>query len=132
MKIQAWREWWSKSHGSASVGSYDPREAHVFEGWSAGWEAAEAQSQLEILHLKAQLLRIGNHEGAYKAAFLAGQMSRPVKTFSGGKPNYVIPQETQGSAQVSPAEFIHIVEGKEGLTGNPIIWAQWPTKEKDT
>jgi hypothetical protein len=94
MKIQAWRDWWSKTHGNVPAGSYDPREAHVFEGWSAGWEAAEAQSQLEILHLKAQLLRVGNHEGAYKAAYLAGQMSRPVKTFSGGKPNYVIPQET--------------------------------------
>jgi len=75
MKIQAWRDWWSKTYGNAPSGSYDPREAHVFEGWSAGWEAAEAQSQLEITHLKAQLLRIGNHEGAYKAAYLAGQMS---------------------------------------------------------
>jgi hypothetical protein len=33
------------------------------------------QCQLEIMHLKAQLLRVGNHEGAYKAAYLAGQMS---------------------------------------------------------
>jgi hypothetical protein len=120
MKIQAWREWWSKSHGNAPAGSYDPQEAHVFEGWSAGWEAAEAQSQLEILHLKAQLLRVGNHEGAYKAAYLAGQMSVN-KTTS-------VP-ETQSPAQVSPAEFIHIVEGKENLTGNPVIWAQWPRKE---
>jgi hypothetical protein len=131
MKIQQWREWWSKARGNASVGTYDTREALVFDGWSAGWDAAEAQSQLEIMHLKAQLLRVGNHEGAYKAAFLAGQMSKTVKTFSGGEPNYVIPQETKGSAQVSPAEFIHIVEGKEDLTGNPLIWAQWPTKEKE-
>jgi hypothetical protein len=131
MKIQQWREWWSKARGNASVGTYDTREALVFDGWSAGWDAAEAQSQLEIMHLKAQLLRVGNHEGAYKAAFLAGQMSKTVKTFSGGEPNYVIPQETKGSAQVSPAEFIHIVEGKEDLTGNPIIWSQWPTKEKE-
>jgi len=122
MKIQAWRDWWSKTHGNAPAGSYDPREAHVFEGWSAGWEAAEAQSQLEILHLKAQLLRVGNHEGAYKAAYLAGQMSVN-KTTS-------VP-ETQNPAQVSPAEFIHIVEGKENLTGNPVIWAQWPRKDKE-
>jgi hypothetical protein len=130
MKIQAWREWWSKAHGSAPAGSYDPREAHVFEGWSAGWDAAETQSQLEIMHLKAQLLRVGNHEGAYKAAYLAGQMSKQVKTFSGGKPNYVIPPETQGPALVNPAEFIHIVQEKEDLTGTPIIWAQWPNEEK--
>jgi hypothetical protein len=95
MKIQAWKDWWSKTHGNVPAGSYDPREALVFDGWSAGWEAAEAQSQLEITHLKAQLLRVGNHEGAYKAAYLAGQMSKPVKTFSGGKPNYVIPPETK-------------------------------------
>ena len=75
MKIQQWREWWSKTHGSAPAGSYDPREAHVFEGWSAGWDAAEAQSQLEIMHLKAQLLRVGNQQDVLKAAYLAGQMS---------------------------------------------------------
>lgn len=75
MKIQAWRDWWSKARGNAPVGTYDTREALVFDGWSAGWDAAEAQSRLEIMHLKAQLLRIGNHEGAYKAAYLAGQMS---------------------------------------------------------
>jgi hypothetical protein len=121
MKIQQWREWWSKSHGNAPAGSYDPREAHVFEGWSAGWEAAEAQSQLEILHLKAQLLRVGNHEGAYKAAYLAGQMSV-------NKTNAA--PETRSPAQVNPAEFIHIVSKKEDLTGNPIIWAQWPNKER--
>ena len=131
MKIQAWRDWWSKARGNASVGTYDMREALVFDGWSAGWDAAEAQSQLEIMHLKAQLLRVGNHEGAYKAAFLAGQMSKTVKTFSGGEPNYVIPQETKGSAQVSPAEFIHIVEGKEDLTGKPIMWAEWPNRERN-
>jgi hypothetical protein len=131
MKIQAWREWWSKARGSASVGTYDTREALVFDGWSAGWDEAMGQSQLEIMHLKAQLLRVGNHEGAYKAAFLAGQMSRPVKTFSGGQPNYVIPPETEGPAQVSPAEFIHIVTEKEDLTGKPLIWAQWPNEEKE-
>jgi hypothetical protein len=123
MKIQAWRDWWSKARGNAPVGTYDTREALVFDGWSAGWDAAEAQSQLEIMHLKAQLLRVGNHEGAYKAAYLAGQMS-----VSGSRPSSV--PETRSPAQVSPAEFIHIVSEKEDLTGNPIIWAQWPNKER--
>ena len=131
MKQHAWRDWWSKTHGNAPAGSYNPLEAHVYEGWSAGWDAAQAQSQLEIMHLKAQLLRVGNHEGAYKAAYLAGQMSKQVKTFSGGEPNYVIPLETQRPAQVSPAEFIHIVTEKEDLTGKPLIWAQWPNEEKE-
>jgi hypothetical protein len=75
MKDQAWRDWWSKARGDAPVGTYDPREEHVYNGWSAGWDEAMGQSQLEIMHLKAQLLRVGNHEGAYKAAYLAGQMS---------------------------------------------------------
>jgi hypothetical protein len=114
MKIQQWREWWSKARGSASVGTHDTREALVFDGWSAGWDAAEAQSQLEIMHLKAQLLRIGNHEGAYKAAYLAGQMSKQVKTFSGGKPNYVIPPETpEVTPYVTPDD-----RGSTGEVGN--------------
>ena len=122
MKDQAWRDWWSKARGDAPVGTYDTREEHVYKGWSAGWDAATGESQLEIMHLKAQLLRVGNHEGAYKAAFLAGQMS---VNRSGSAP------ETRGPAQVSPAEFIHIVQGKEDLTANPIIWSQWPNEEKN-
>ena len=47
-----------------------------------------------IVGLQQQLLRVGNQEGVLKAAYLEGQMSKPVKTFSGNKPNYVIPQET--------------------------------------
>ena len=49
-----------------------------------------------IVGLQQQLLRIGNQQDVLKAAYLAGQMSKPVKTFSGNKPNYVIPQETTG------------------------------------
>lgn len=131
MKDQAWRDWWSKARGNAPVGTYDTREEHVYRGWCAGWDAAYAQSQLEIMHLKAQLLRVGNQQDVLKAAYLVGQMSRPVKTFSGGKPNYVIPPETRSLAQVGPAEFIHIVHEKEDLVGNPIIWAQWPNKEQE-
>jgi len=47
-----------------------------------------------VAGLQQQLLRIGNQQDVLKAAYLAGQMSKPVKTFSGNKPNYVIPQET--------------------------------------
>jgi hypothetical protein len=75
-KHQAWRDWWSIEHGkNTPAGAYNPLEAHMWESWSAGWEAAEKKSQIEINHLKAQLLRVGNNEGAYKAAYLAGQMS---------------------------------------------------------
>jgi hypothetical protein len=38
-------------------------------------EEANKQSQAEITHLKEQLMRANTHDGAYKAAFLAGQMA---------------------------------------------------------
>jgi hypothetical protein len=38
-------------------------------------EEATKQSQTEINHLKEQLMRANTHDGAYKAAFLAGQMA---------------------------------------------------------
>jgi hypothetical protein len=31
--------------------------------------------EVEIRYLKKQLLRVGNNDGAFKAAYLAGQMS---------------------------------------------------------
>jgi hypothetical protein len=88
-KAEAWRKWWSVIHKTVPAGSYDPREANMWEAWNAAWEEANKQSQVEINHLKGQLMRANTNDGAYKAAFLAGQMARPVKTFSGGKPNYV-------------------------------------------
>jgi len=57
-----------------------------------------------IAGLQQQLLRVGNQQDVLKAAYLAGQMAKPVKTFSGNKPNYVIPQETFDAATVAEAE----------------------------
>jgi hypothetical protein len=34
--------------------------------------------------------------------------------------------------QVSPFEFVEMVMEKEHLVGNPIFWAEWPNKEKNT
>jgi len=34
--------------------------------------------------------------------------------------------------QVSPLEFATMVFEKEDLIGNPIMWAEWPNKEKNT
>ena len=34
--------------------------------------------------------------------------------------------------QVSPLEFVEIVYEKEHLIGRPIVWAEWPNKEKNT
>jgi hypothetical protein len=74
-KAEAWRKWWSVIHKTIPAGSYDPREAPMWEAWEAAWEEATKQSQTEITHLKEQLMRSNTHDGAYKAAFLAGQMA---------------------------------------------------------
>lgn len=34
--------------------------------------------------------------------------------------------------QVCPHEFLKAVEGKEEFIGMPIIWSEWPNKEKNT
>lgn len=36
------------------------------------------------------------------------------------------------NVQVSPLEFVEMVMEKEHLIGQPIFWAQWPNKEKNT
>jgi len=38
-------------------------------------EEVTKQIQAEINHLKTQMMRYNTHDGAYKAAFLAGQMA---------------------------------------------------------
>jgi hypothetical protein len=67
----------------------------MYDAWNAGFEAGALNAEKEIAHLKSQLLRVGNQHEVLKAAYLAGQMSRPVKTFSGNQPNYIIPPETE-------------------------------------
>ena len=34
--------------------------------------------------------------------------------------------------QVSPIEFVTLVQGKEHLVGRPTFWAVWPSKDKNT
>jgi len=41
----------------------------------AAFKEANDKLQTEISHLKTQLMRYNTNDGAYKAAFLAGQMS---------------------------------------------------------
>jgi hypothetical protein len=74
-KTEAWREWWAKIHKTVPAGSYDPREALMWDAWEAAWDEANKQSQVEITYLKEQLMRANTNDGAYKAAFLAGQMA---------------------------------------------------------
>ena len=41
-------------------------------------------------------------------------------------------QPEQEPVQVSPLEFVEMVMEKEHLISNPIFWAEWPNKEKNT
>ena len=34
--------------------------------------------------------------------------------------------------EVRPLEFVNIVSGKEDLIGIPVVWSQWPNREKNT
>jgi len=94
--MKAWREWWDSTYGkNATRGGYNPIEGYMYDAWMAGFNEGASTADKEIAHLKAQLLRVGNQHEVLKAAYLAGQMSRPVKTFSGNHPNYVIPPEIE-------------------------------------
>ena len=68
-----------------------------------------------IAGLQQQLLRVGNQQDVLKAAYLAGQMAKPVKTFSGNKPNYVIPQETTGEVDLTESDINQLIT-EYGLT----------------
>jgi len=35
-------------------------------------------------------------------------------------------------AQVTPLQFATMVFEKEDVIGNPIVWSEWPNKEKNT
>jgi hypothetical protein len=57
------------------MGAYHPMEGAIYDAWNAGYEAGLTQCEKEINYLKAQLLRANTNDGAYKAAYLAGQLS---------------------------------------------------------
>jgi hypothetical protein len=71
--MNTWGEWWLEY---SKVKGYHPIEGYMYDAWTAGFEAGALNSEKEIAHLKAQLLRVGNQEKVVKEAFLAGQMAR--------------------------------------------------------
>jgi hypothetical protein len=44
---------------------------------------------------------------------------------------YLVHKTAQKPVQVSVEEFVRLVEDKEHLVGLPIVWAQWPSEEKN-
>jgi hypothetical protein len=73
-KLESWLAYKADALPSA-VGSYDPKEAIMYDSFCAGWDAASAHVSKEIAYLKAQLLLVGNQEKVVKEAYLAGQAS---------------------------------------------------------
>jgi hypothetical protein len=44
-KGEAWRKWWKETHGNNQpMGGYHPMEGHIFDAWSAEWDAALRES----------------------------------------------------------------------------------------
>jgi hypothetical protein len=51
------------------------------------------------------------------------------------EPLYTTPPQQKAKderVQVSPLQFVEMVMEKEDCIGKPIIWAEWPNKEKNT
>jgi hypothetical protein len=75
-KGEAWQKWWKETYGqNMPMGGYHTMEGAIYDAWNAGWDTADKQSQVEITYLKEQLMRANTNDGAYKAAYLAGQMT---------------------------------------------------------
>ena len=74
--MKAWQDWWESTYGkNATVVGYNPMESYMRDAWMAGFNEGKSNADKEITHLKAQLMRANTNDGAYKAAFLAGQMT---------------------------------------------------------
>lgn len=57
----------------------------------------------------------------YEEAIQAGRQA--IKELESQKPQGV---------QVSPIQFVESTFGKGHLVGRPVIWAEWPSREKNT
>jgi hypothetical protein len=64
----------------------------------------------------------------YERGFIDGMMYQTQTTVN----KAVEAMSQQKLVQVSPLEFVEMVMEKEHLIGNPIFWAEWPNKEKNT
>jgi hypothetical protein len=64
----------------------------------------------------------------YERGFIDGMMYQTQTTVNRAVEAMAKPKHVQ----VSPLEFVEMVMEKEHLIGNPIFWAEWPNKEKNT
>jgi hypothetical protein len=43
-KVEAWRQWWKEKHGqNMPMGGYHPMEGHIYDAFTAGWDAAKVK-----------------------------------------------------------------------------------------
>jgi len=88
-KVIKFGEWWDGESFTNDNPYHKESFAYwAWEGWQAGWKGASTVERLTD----------------FERGYLQGKedgMKRPVKTFSGNKPNYVIPPETFDAATVA-------------------------------
>jgi hypothetical protein len=76
-------------------------------------------------------LQLVTHQLNHLVAY-ATELRERLNKYEGGAPMLLNITPPQRTVQVSPLEFVEMVMDKEHLVGNPIVWAQWPNKEKNT
>jgi len=82
---------------------------------------------------KALKLALEALETPWNAPYVDGcdlALGKKVKAITAIKE--ALAQPEQEPVQVSPLEFVEMVMEKEHLISNPIFWAEWPSKEKNT
>jgi hypothetical protein len=82
---------------------------------------------------KALKLALEALETPWNAPYVDGcdlALGKKVKAITAIKE--ALAQPEQEPVQVSPLEFVEMVMEKEHLISNPIFWAEWPNKEKNT
>jgi hypothetical protein len=119
MPSEAFNAWWDSDYDDST----NPYEKDTFAYWAwAGWKAALAQPAQEPVAWMNPSWIDPDTRGWQSESF----ESIPIE---GWLPIYTAPP--QCTVQVSPLEFVEMVMDKEHLVGNPIVWAQWPNKEKN-
>jgi len=75
---------------------------------------------------------------ALRTAIEQAEKQEPVATYTcdvcgvSMRMEAALPETQPAPMQVSPTDFVDMVMDKEGAIGKPILWAEWPNREKNT
>jgi hypothetical protein len=84
---------------------------------------------LEALEWQQHMLITAMQYSAAKGMTFLGHPPNPNEAITAIKAALEAKDEP---VQVSPLQFVEMVMEKEDCIGKPIIWAEWPNKEKNT